>query len=820
MIFIDTETCGLHGAVVLIQYAEDDGPVVLHSVWKTPIRDTLALVERFCNHPGGLVFFNAAFDWFHIVKIYNLLRLCPDPDAYPEDIVDQIAEFEPEARDGPCIKPVKCHDVMLHARTTSYQSTMDRGDIRIRRVPTALAWLLASELEKRIPLSDIYFARKKNKTRWNVYDIETDDGMCPNFKDVVLKFAPSSALKALAVDIGLVPIDEVVRFDDIGVDPVWYPEEVGYCPLARALGGTRHDWKGAWPDKIKHHIAHWEYHTRARFYAGKDVEYTRSIYKHFGSPELGDDNSELACMVAAVRWKGFVIDIPKLKALREKALTKIGETPMAPNQVRAYIHQVMDETERLGFGGSTKRTILEDLAKLTIPCPACNSGAIVAVEYNDVSNDVIVSFDDNEESSGQIVSRILQEKYANETTDCNCKICNGSGKTLHPAAKRAKEVLDARHAVKEIELYDKLIRAGRFHASVKVIGALSGRMSGADGLNPQGVKSTKEVRSCFPFAYPDTVLAGGDFAGFEVTLAEADYKDPDLRRDLLTCEKCEGEMEPAGNCKECGYKEGKAIHALFGVFVFPDMTYDQIKATKGKEDDRYTRCKQAVFAMFYGGEGFTLKSRLGVDLDIANEAYVQFTRRYKQVGIVRRRVAEDFCSMTQPGGLGSKVVWREPKEFIESMLGFRRYFTLENRITKALFDLAEKPPRAWQEVKVKVLRRDREQLVAGAARSALFGAAFALQASNTRAAMNHRIQATGSQITKRTQRRIWDLQPAGIHPWLVQTLNVHDEILCVTEPTIVDKVKERVDETVETFRPTVPLIKMEWQNKLNTWADK
>lgn len=812
MIFIDTETCGLFGVPVLIQYAEDDGEIILHSIWTRPISDTLQLIERFCEHPGGLVFFNATFDFFHLVKIYNMLRLCPDKDAIPEDVIDMIAEFEEEARDGPCLKPVKCCDVMLVARQTEYQSTMDRSDIRIRRVPTAIAWLLASELDKRIPFPDIYFARKKDKTkRWTVYDIETDDGMDPNFKDVVLKFAPSSALKALAVDVGLVPTDEVLRFGDIGVDESWYPEEFGYYPLAKATGGNRHNWKGAWPEKLRHHISHWEFHETARKYAGKDVEYTRSLYKHFGSPTLGDDNSELACMVAAVRWKGFRIDLPKLRLLRERALTKIGEIPTAANQVRTYINQAMDATEKLAFGSSTKRTVLEDLAKITVPCPTCNSSAKVKFEYQDLSEELVEITD---------LDQVLKEEYSEETTNPDCPDCKGAGKTLHPAAKRAKAVLDARHAYKEIELYDKLIHAGRFHASFKVIGALSGRMSGADKLNAQGIKSTKEVRSCFPLAHEGTVLTGGDFSAFEVSLAEADYGDLDLRRDLLTCEKCDGEMVPNGGCKVCGSRDGKKIHAFFGTFVFPEMDYKQILATKGSENDIYTQCKQAVFAMFYGGTSYTLKDRLNVDVEVATKALEQFTRRYKQVGIARRRVTDAFCSMTQPGGLGTKVIWKDPDEYIESMFGFRRWFTLENRIAKVLYQLAEKPPKAWQALKIKVLRRDREQMVTGAARSALFGAAFALQASNTRAAMNHRIQSSGAQITKRTQRVIWDLQPAGIHPWLVQSMNVHDEILCVTDPSIVDKVKETVYNIVESFRPTVPLIGMEWHNKLNTWADK
>ena len=44
-----------------------------------------------------------------------------------------------------------------------------------------------------------------------------------------------------------------------------------------------------------------------------------------------------------------------------------------------------------------------------------------------------------------------------------------------------------------------------------VIGTLSSRMAGADGLNPQGIKHTKDVRRMFPLSWDGYILCGGDF---------------------------------------------------------------------------------------------------------------------------------------------------------------------------------------------------------------------------------------------------------------------------------------------------------------------
>ncbi|MEK0324971.1 MAG: hypothetical protein QQN63_04640, partial [Nitrosopumilus sp.] len=142
------------------------------------------------------------------------------------------------------------------------------------------------------------------------------------------------------------------------------------------------------------------------------------------------------------------------------------------------------------------------------------------------------------------------------------------------------------------------------------------------------------------------------------------------------------------------------------------------------------------------------------------------------------------------------------------------------RICKVLFGLAERPPRAWNEIKIKVVRRDREQTASGACRSAMFAAAFAIQASNMRAAANHVIQSSGGTITKGLEIEIWKVQPQGITTWVVMPMNIHDEIMCPTHPNKVGDVESCVDNFVKALRNRVPLIAMEWRTGLETWASK
>lgn len=825
-IYIDTETCGLFGMPVLLQYAIEDGPITLYEIWRHPVRETLQLIEMIAEHT--VVGFNLIFDWFMLCKTYTIFRLC-DPDWIPEDHIEEIALFEPKGQDGPCLKPHSALDLLLHSRKGPMQSLMRRDDVRIKRVPTVLAYVLAAELESRIQLDNIYFAKSSDPEapKWQVFDRHDRYGdIDADFKDVVLKFNPAGGLKFLAEYL----LKRKPKFHYKDVEPARRPKEVGYAPTALALSSPDKNWEVmelgkdgkpriagyAWPGIIKDNIQHWATRADAREYAQDDIVYTRDLDAHFGHPEPGDDDSMLACMVASVRWRGFTINVEGMEGLLAQSQSVVDNSPVninKPTEVRAYVTAAMDDMEKIILEDSTRKTHLE---------------AVAGWEIKEV------------EPCGRCVGQI----------DPNCVSCGGTGERqpgAHPAATRAKKILAVKIAAKEVELYKKLLQAGKFHASFNVIGTLSTRMSGGDGLNPQGIKHTTEVRAMFPLAWQGTILCGGDFDSFEVTLADAVYNDPGLRETLVTkveCHKCYGGgitickkhrkeeatapvpgcpkcVGPCENCDGTG-RATKKIHGLFGMEMYPGKTYEDILASDGKEFDMYTKGKQGVFAMIYGGDWSTLVNKYSLSTEVAKRAEEGFLRKYPGVKKARQKTFDAFCSMRQPHGLGTQVVWADPAGYIESFLGFRRYFTLENLICKTLFMLANKPPKNWKDLgsKVKVCRRDRVQTAGGAVQSALYGAAFAMQAANMRAAANHEIQSPGAQITKALQRRIWDLQPHGVHEFAVAPLNIHDELMVPTHPALVDAVSTVVHDVVESYRPKVPLIGMTWNEGMANWAEK
>lgn len=839
MMPFDTETCGFHGPTVLIQYADSmDGEIFRHNVWREPIIDTLALIEKMCEE--GVCGFNLTFDWFHIAQTATVLTLLGEKvgfDEWPVDHIEEYAMLEPQARFGKCLKPKTALDLMLHARKGPYQSTMDRKNIRIKRVPKVLAQKLIDELNIRIPLKEIYFARQADKKkRWQILPIklpDKKDSYDPDFVNIELKFRPSSALKVLALDALGVKEDDVLKFGDVNVSKTYRPMEVGWAPFALAMSNPEKGWwceikksgsvkKGrAWPGVIERHIDHWAFDVKATAYSIDDVKYLQQLYTYFDCPEPGDDDSVLACMVGAVRWRGFAIDREKVIALREDAKRIADSAPKAPHHVFKYLKEVMSEQEfaLAEIQTSTKKVVLQTIAKWTLDCEVCNG-------------------------EGQV----------------GCTGCDGSGAIKHPAAIRAESCLLARQQKFQLSVFDKLLQADRFHVSLKVIGSLSSRMSGTDGFNALGVGHEKKVRNAFTLADGELELAGGDFSAYEVSIADARYNDPELRKQLLTCYVCQKPREVSEydeiycpgcgaattkceNCKkalvifrdgslicQCGdprIKENaniedtmRKIHGLFAMELYPGKTYDQILASKGTAIDMYDYGKRGVFSQLYGGNYTTLMNRLGIGEEEAKRAELGFATRYQGIGKANQELYDKFCSMRQPDGIGKEVHWHDPAEYAESLNGFRRYFTLENNICKALYDLANDPPEEWTQLKIKCVRRDRVQKVGGAVRSAVFAAAFQIQSHSMRAAKNHEIQSTGAKETKALQVRMWSLQPVGIHKWVIQPFNVHDEIMAPVQPKYKPQLQQIVTDFVQEKKSLIPLLKIDFSTELNSWADK
>ena len=201
----------------------------------------------------------------------------------------------------------------------------------------------------------------------------------------------------------------------------------------------------------------------------------------------------------------------------------------------------------------------------------------------------------------------------------------------------------------------------------------------------------------FPLSWDGYILCGGDFDSFEVTLADAVYNDPSLRAALCS---------------------GKKIHALFGMEMYPGKTYEDILASADTEFDMYTKGKQGVFGMIYGGDWNTLVGKFGLPPEVAQRAEEGFFRKFPGIPKAREKTFNAFCSMKQPGGLGICGGLGGPGRVHRILPGVPPLLQPGKQDRQG----ALRPgPQATQElagVKVKVVRRDRVQTAGGAVSSA------------------------------------------------------------------------------------------------------
>lgn len=686
-----------------------------------PVRDTLKLIERIVEN--DVCAFNLTFDWWQTQHFYCTGRLL-DPARPPRK--DAWLAKQKEAVWGPCLRPKAALDLMLIAMAGPAQSLMERDDIRIKRVPAAIAPWLAERLRELVQLPDIYFTYRKEGYQWTVDDHEGD---AKDFPDVKLVWGAARGLKPLGKHLlGVEVMDLPVPDQEMPKD-----KDVQWNPF-----------NNLWVPHLEYHQAHWRLDQTARKYAHDDVEVLLyGLWKHFGCPKAGDLNSELACLVASCRWRGYNVSIDLVRGIRECAERTMESAPRAPATVMSGLKRLAGPAAALAI----KDTKAETLHAI--------GGELVGGEFH-----------------------------------------GGWGDDL-PVVAYARRVIQARSAEKERDICRKLEMVMRFHPDFKVTGALSDRMAGAGGLNAQGINGKQKgsrLREAFVLADSGETLEAGDFDAFEVAIAAAAYDDTNLTADL---------------------KSGKKIHAIYGAVMY-QLDYDKVK----KDARMYNDAKRAFLGGLYGAQTPKKAKVLGLSEEQVDERERDLVGRYPGIGRARARVAARFCSMRQVGGIGSRIEWEEPADYAESLLGTRRYFTLENDIERALFAMAQKPE-GMPRPDGRVMRRaGRLQTPAGATQSAIYACAFGMQASAMRQAANHEIQATGARITKELQYEIWERQPRGIHPFVVRPMQIHDEIQCPISGGDVTDVTACVSSILERHRPRIPLIDMKWLHNLNSWAEK
>ena len=393
---------------------------------------------------------------------------------------------------------------------------------------------------------------------------------------------------------------------------------------------------------------------------------------------------------------------------------------------------------------------------------------------------------------------VTLERIGGQWSD-KTQLWTGGWPVKHKAVPFARGVIRARTAEKERDAARKL-QGRRLHPDAKIMGTFTGRFAGAGGFNYTGLSDS--VKQCLTLADGSLpVLDGGDAWSFEVCIAAAVYKDKKLTAALRK----------------------HKMHALFAAHVL-EMRYEDIyddEHDKPVNKPIYQQGKVALLAKMYGAQDPKLASIFGIPVGQVRTGSAAMDEDYPGIKRATMRIERDFSAMVQVKDRG-RIEWREPKQRVDSMFGYSRDFSLEWKIAKALYEVAQNPPESLRVDGGLVQRRSgRTQTIGGATQTALFACAFGTQATIQRAAKNHEIQATGAKITKEVQGDIWELQPSGVHPWVVQPLNEHDSVMVSTTRKLAGKpIDNIVQATVGRFREQVPLLRIDWKTNIPNWRAK
>lgn len=813
-VFLDTETIGLHGVIVKLQWQfEDDPAVSMIDVWLEKVSRSIELIEEFVR--SHVIAHNLRFDWFHLSKWYNMCLwvLEHHGDVRPIDVpIDDMVEAEWQSQFGLCLKPAGASCTLLHSQQGELQTLMNRKAITVKRQPIELRELMLAELEKLTAhLPPILFARRADphapRWSWSVIKDEDTGIVVPDFVDLKLVFKPSNALKAICeFKLGYKPKFKSASVVDVPKEKA-VPEEfasLGYMPFARLAGYEM------WPNYVETYVDHWANNKDANQYAHDDIPLLRMLYEHLGSPEA-DHYGSMACQIASTRLHGFEVNIEKVKEnlADQKILEALAPINVgSPLQVRKYIAEAMDDIEALAVARSANKEILEGLIQEYVcdeeeeccdtGCARCDTDHAALIFGYDL--------EDLKLSKPKKAEDILDWENLIERTEDHITRLKEAPPGIIPEGRmpviaRAREILRTREATKRIQVYDKLIQCqGRMYPSFNPIGAKSGRLSGAEKFNYQAIGKEELMRSVFKMHDGKNVLSMGDYDSLEIVLAVIVYGDDDLMRDVSS---------------------GKSLHALMASELY-DMTYDQVMSTKGTKNDLYGNGKTVVYALLYGSTIAGIAYKLTLPANVVQKAYDNFVKKYPGVAEARKRLSKMFTAISQPGGRGTEVYYKKPQTSIESMFGFTRDFSIEFDLVKILFDFANDIPNEWKKIPGKSVRygEDAKEYWRHAS-SGLFGAATnSIQSGVIRAALNHIIQSTGNHLTVGLQCAVWGIQPVGIHPFKLNLMSVHDELCVVSDENLVDTVRDVVYTCIEEQRVKVPLLSMGWLSNADSWAGK
>ncbi len=750
-LFLDTESVGLVGNTKLIQYSVENGPVHLIPLYEGWQRDREIIGQL---HPLMDLLDNprtvlVAFNAAH--DLFHLYRV-------KHQLIGKLLD----SRERPVL-PFACKVLDLYVPAVqhsplapfAFQKSKSKSIARVRRIP-------AVALDRVVPVISDHLQRAIPEGLPLSVGIHQCAGQ-PHLKTVSWTIDARLSLKGLMKAYGLptIQIESVWPLPEKGTEATWlpYPQEGVHGEVERQCEAVMRN-----PD-----AGFWRY-------AELDIWYLKVLYEKLGRPEP-DHHSTCTHVVGYTRYYGFDLD-----------------------------QRTLQDTEN--FYADRVRAIEQRLAGIDLNSPKQRLEALRRVDPLIASS----------------AKKVLQVAIATERP---CAELAEAMMGYGPARQRLLQVQKVRQS-----------KTGRAHPSLRVMGTRTGRMAGEAGLNWQGigqaelvdlpVEETEKENAEWDEGVDEGVeqeyekeagqelnlverkakvgirqaimaKAVGDWSQFEVALAAGIYPDAAMDEDL---------------------RLGNDMHCMTASLMHPaarkmGLTHDDLVRAVAAGDKQAIKMrkqsKAGSFGIQYWAAAPKLAEVFGISLPEAQDALDNYYKRYHGFAAFRKQI-ETSVLTADVESWDSQSVGRMAHS-IEDITGYKMNWAFEADVANILWQLGGKGIRTGLTGTVLRTSQKGMQTVDGAIKSALLGGALAIQQAAARQMGNAKVQASGANINKILQARIWETAR-------IPSLQIHDEEIFPAHPNYdYQKILAAKDEVEGTYKVQIPHLKFDI-HETEVWADK
>lgn len=288
-LWLDTETAGLCGRVVSIQYSIDDGPIKI--IFPFEVYGAVEELRELLYSSDTIVIgFNLTFDLY---KLYEMFH--------------ELAGFSIRSREEE-IAPFRCRciDLMIRSKQHKILNILSAGKkiVKLKKIPEQYQEKITEYVEKllvkniKIPIK---LGKKLSKDKGN--------------KSVTVTYSVQSSgrLKEIMRLLG----QKVDQIEDV-LELAQFPEKI-FIP-----GGEpehEEDYRRLYSNNLKKLLTD----KRAIEYAKNDIRYLKILYEIFDSLEPNEQDSAV-CVVAYTQYRGFEIDRELVNQEKERLEKLLAET--------------------------------------------------------------------------------------------------------------------------------------------------------------------------------------------------------------------------------------------------------------------------------------------------------------------------------------------------------------------------------------------------------------------------------------------------------------------------------------------------------------